>query len=337
MFGILVGKEWGGMEKGLVELTMATQETAEHFAGLGSYLCLSGALTPTIFTANATDEMKRRVLPSLVSGSKRVSIALTEEETGLDALSVKTAAKKVSDHFKIDGSKMFVTNADTADYLLVFARTKQPEQGKRGRGITMFLVDAKSQGIKAEKLEKLGMDFNTLWSLEISGLRAEMDDVVGQMDDAWRPMKEVFEKDRVLTSASLVGTGKLALSLASAYCGKRKVFNRAIGSNQGVQFPLADAWAQLMAAETFAIKAASALQNGKGSGTEASIALLGAQSAASTATDRALQAFGGHGYLVRNDVERFWRDVRGNRFHPISEEILLSIVAQKALGLPASY
>lgn len=337
LFGVLVEEEWGGMGKGLVDLALATLETAERYAGLGSYLYLSGALTPSIFMANADEDMKRRMLPSLVRGEKRISIALTEEDSGLDGLSIRTTARRSSDHFVIDGIKMFVTNGDTADYLLIFARTKPIEEGRRSRGISLFLVDGKSPGIRAEKLEKLGMDFNTLCSLEIEDLKAGPEDLVGPMDEAWHPMKEVFQKDRILTSASLVGTGMLALDLASAYAGRRRVFGRAVGSNQGIQFPLADALAQLVAAESITLKAATMAQNGENTTNEANVALIEAQTAAAAATDRALQTFGGHGYLRRNDVERFWRDVRVHRFHPISEEVLLSMVAEKALGLPASY
>jgi acyl-CoA dehydrogenase len=337
LIGVLVEKKWGGMGKGFVDLVMTTRETAERYAGLGSYLYLSGALTPSIFTANADEGMKRRILPSLVRGEKRISIALTEEASGSDALSIRTIARRNSDHFVIDGTKMFVTNGDTADFLLIFARTKPREEGMKARGISIFLVDSKSPGIRWEKLEKLGMDFNSLFSLEIKDLKVGSEDLVGQIDEAWHPMKEIFEKDRILTAASLVGTGMLALDLASAYAGERRVFGKAVGSNQGIQFPLADALAQLVAAESITLKAAIMTQNGDNATNQANVALIEAQTAAAAATDRALQAFGGHGYLRRNDVERFWRDVRVHRFHPISEELLLSLLAEKALGLPASY
>jgi acyl-CoA dehydrogenase len=337
LFGILLGKEWGGMEKGLVDLALTTEETARHYAGLGSYLFHSGALTPVIFLMIAGEAMKRKMVPALARGEVRVSIALAEEGSGLDALSITTTAKKSSDHYVVNGSKLFVTNADTADFVLLFARTKQGAQGSRGGGLSMFLVDPRRPGMKVEKLEKLGMDFNTMCSLEIEGLRVNSEDLVGRIDEAWQPMKEIFEKDRISTAASLVGTGWLALDLASAYAGKRMVFGKIVGSNQGVQFPLADAVAQLVAAEAMTLKAASRADRRRRYSDEANFSLLEAQSAAGAATDRALQAFGGHGYLRANDVERFWRDVRAHRFHPISEELLLSQIAKRALGLPASY
>jgi len=336
LFGILVGKEWGGMGKDLVDAALATIETAERYAGLGSYLFLSGALTPLIFAKNANDEAKKKLLPSLISGAMRVSIALTEEESGSDSASINTVARNISGHYLIDGAKMFVTNAEAADLLLLFARTKPAATGRRGEGISMFLVDTKSRGLKTERLAKLGVDFNTLDALEIKGLKAGEDDLVGTVHEGLESMKGIFEMDRILTAASLVGTGRLALDTASAYAKQRTVFGKPVGSYQGIQFPMADAWAQLLAAESMVLKAASMFEDAKRPTNEANSALLEAQSASAAATDRALQAFGGHGYLKRHDVERYWRDVRVHRLHPVTEELLLSMLATRALGLPTS-
>ncbi len=338
LFGIIVEKKWGGMEKGLVDLALATQETAERFAGLGSYLYLSGSLTPMIFMKNASPDWKEKLLPAFAKGELRVSIALTEEASGLDAFSIETTAKMVSDHFVISGKKMFVTNSDSADYLLLFARTKIAGEGKgRAAGISMFLADPDDKAIKKTKLEKLGLDFNALHSIEIKELKVGRDSLVGPLDGAWEGIKDVFRRDRVLTSASLVGTGNLALQQASEYAGKRNVFGRPVGSNQGVQFPLADAAAQLIAAEAMVLKAASRADSKQAFEDEANIALLESASAAQQATDRGLQALGGHGYLREHDQERYWRDVRVHRLHPITEELLLASVAERCLGLPKSY
>lgn len=336
MFGAVVGKEWGGMERGLVDLALATEETAERYAGLGSYLFHSGALSPMIFVKNADEQMKRRVLPAMTRGELRVSIALTEEESGADALSIGTVARKVSDHFVIDGMKTFVTNADRGNHLLLFARTGPAEGKDRAAGISAFLLDPKSKGVTVSRMEKVGMDFNTVCTLKLENVKADTADMVGGAGGAWNPLKEIFEMDRVLTAMSLIGTGKLALGAATEHAKKRIVFGKAVGSNQGIQFPLADAMAQLVAAEALTLKAASFADKRKGFADWANMALLEAQSAAGAATDRAMQTFGGHGYLKEKDVERFWRDVRAHRLHPISEELLLSQIARRTLGLPGS-
>ena len=150
-------------------------------------------------------------------------------------------------------------------------------------------------------------------------------------------MKGIFMTDRILTSASLIGTGLLAIDHAAAYAKKREVFGRKIGSNQGIQFSLANASASLIASEAMMIKAASLCDRGLNFTNEANMALLTSQDSASIATDRALQTFGGHGYITEYDVGRYWKDVRVHRLHPISEEILLSSIATRLLGLPKSY
>jgi acyl-CoA dehydrogenase len=338
LFGILVEKRWGGMEKGLVDLVLATQETAERFAGLGSYLYLSGSLTPMIFARNASMGWKEKMMPSFARGELMVSIALAEEASGLDALSIETTAERVSDHYVVNGKKMFVTNAETANFLLLFVRTGSGgEGGKKSDGISMFLVDPRDPAVKKTKLEKLGLDFNTIHSVEVKGLKVGQESLVGPLGGAWKSIREVFLMDRVLTSASLVGTGKLSVLQAAEYTGKRMVFGRPVGSNQGIQFPLADAIAQLLTAEAMVMKAASRVDQKKSFEDEANFALLESANAAQVATDRALQALGGHGYLKDYDQERYWRDVRVHRLHPMTEELLLATIAEKCLGLPKSY
>ncbi len=339
LFGILVEKKWGGMGKGLLELVLAVEETAERYAGIASYLFLSGSLVSTIIAGNGSLEQKQEFLPKLARGELKISIALGEEASGFDATAIETKATRVSDDwFEINGSKMFVNNVDQADYLILFARTTSIEKSeKKSLGMSMFLVDARDPAIRATKLEKLGLDFINNYSLDIEGLRVNKSRVLGELDKAWYSVIPSFNMDRVATSASLIGTGKLALDQASRWARDRKIFKRSIGSNQGIQFPLADAFAQLETARMMTIKAASLAEQGKNFVNEANYSLLTSSNAAMTATDRALQTFGGHGYYKDYDVERYWRDVRVHRIHPISEELLLAAISERALGLPKSY
>ena len=338
LFGILIEKKWGGLEKGVLDLSLAVEETAERYSGIASYLYLSGSLVSKVFSSSGSDEQKS-LLPKLARGEIKISIALTEEVSGMDASAIETKASKISDdEYVLNGSKMFVNNVDRADYLILFARTASSESaGKKSLGVSMFLVDAKDPSIKTLKLEKLGMDFINNFAVEIRELRAKSSQMIGEPGRAWYNMVGSFNMDRVVTSASLVGTGKLALSQASKWARERKVFGRPIGMNQGVQFPLADSAAQLETAHVMTLKAASMADQGKNFVNEANYALLVSSNAAMTATDRALQTLGGHGYYKDNDVERYWRDVRVHRVHPISEELLLAAIAERSLGLPKSY
>ncbi|MDA4131481.1 MAG: acyl-CoA dehydrogenase, partial [Thaumarchaeota archaeon] len=247
-------------------------------------------------------------------------------------------AQRTPRGFELSGSKRFVNNVDRADYLIVFARTNPVEKsGKKSAGISMFLVPANNSKIKKRKLEKLGFDFLNNFDIEFQGLHVAEKDLVGEIDRGWYNAVESFNLDRVATAASLIGTGKLAVAGAAEYSKKRVVFGKPIGANQGIQFPLADAMSQLIAAEALMLKACSLEGKGQSFIDATNLALLQATGAASYATDRALQTFGAHGYYREFDVERYWRDVRLHKVHPISEELLLSVIAERSLGLPKSF
>ncbi|MGI0083517.1 MAG: acyl-CoA dehydrogenase family protein, partial [Nitrososphaerales archaeon] len=265
LFGILIGKRWGGMEKGLLDLVLAVEETARRYAGIGSYLYLSGSVVSTIFSTSGSSEQKDEFLPKLAKGELKVSIALGEEASGFDATSMETKASKVSeDEFVISGSKAFVNNLDLADYLILFARTTEVEKsGKKSLGISMFVVDAKNPAIRATKLEKLGWDFINNFMIKIDGLRVKKSQALGELGRGWYNAVQSFNMDRVATSASLVGTGRLSLDQASSWAKERTVFGKIIGSNQGIQFPLAQAFAELETARIMTLKAASLADLGK--------------------------------------------------------------------------
>ncbi len=340
LFGMIIEKKYGGLERGILDLILAVQETAERYAGLASYLFLSGCLVSKIFSQNGNEVQKRELLPRLAKGEVKISLALSEENSGLDTRSIETKATRISEtDYVLNGSKAFVNNIDRAEYLIVFARTKSLEETKKkSLGLTMFLVPAREDDhLHSTKLEKLGMDFVNNFSLEINDLKVDKSQIIGEPEKAWYNIIEILNLDRVATAASLVGTGELALAQASDWARKRKVFGKAIGSNQGIQFPLAESFAQLEAAETMTLKAASLANQGRDFASEASFALLSASTAAAAATDRALQTLGGHGYFKDYDVERYWRDVRVHKVHPITEELLLASIAERSLGLTRSY
>jgi len=339
LFGMLIEKRCGGLEKTPLDLTLAVMETAEKYAGLGSYLFLSGALVSTFFSKHGTEKQKEELLPKLAKGQVKISIALTEESSGFDSSSIQTFAKKSpKGGFEIKGSKTFVNNVDRADYLLLFARTTPlKDSEKKSMGVTMFLVDANNPAIHPRRLEKIGWNFINNFSMEIDELNAPEESIVGEMDRAWYNAVESFNLDRIMTSASLIGTGRLALTQASEYASKRNVFGKPIGSNQGVQFPMADAVAQLLSAEAMTLKSASIATNGGNYMNEANYSLQCSETAATSATERAMQTLGGHGYYEEYDVARYWIDVRAHKVHPISEELLLATIAERSLRLPKSY
>ena len=338
LFGLVVPKEYGGLERSLLDLVLGTAETAERFAGIASYLFLSGNLVSTIFS-KSTVAQKAEILPKLAKGELKISLALTEEPSGFEATALETRAERAGRDYILNGSKRFVNNVDLADYLIIFARTRPAGDsgGKKAVGVTMFLVPTSDPNLHRTKLDKVGWDFINNFDIEFKDLKVPETGIVGELDNAWYNAVESFNLDRVATAASLVGTGKLALNLAADRAKKRVIFGKAVGSNQGIQFPLAEAAAQLLTAEALVLKATTLNGSGWVFVEAANLALSLALSAACLATDRAMQTFGGHGYYRDYDVERFWRDVRAHKVHPISEELLLATIAERSLGLPKSY
>lgn len=338
LFGLVVPQEYGGMGRSLLELSLATSETAERYAGIGSYLFLSGCLVSTIFSKSPL-EQKKEILPKLGRGEIKISLALTEERSGFQATALESRAERTSGGYLLTGSKRFVNNVDRSDYLVVFARTTKRSNGgaKKSSGVSMFLVPSSDEKIQKKRLEKLGLDFINNFDIEFQDLKVSDDALVGELDNAWYNVVESFNMDRVATAASLVGTGRLALNTAGEHAKRRVVFEKSIGSNQGIQFPLADSAAQLIAAEALTLRAATLIGRGGAFVEAANLALYHSINAASSATERALQTFGGHGYYADYDVERYWRDVRVHKVHPISEELLLASIAERSLGLPRSY
>lgn len=338
LLGLVVPNEYGGMGRSLLDLVLATSETAERYAGIGSYLFLSGCLVSTLFSKSSQSQ-RNEILPRLAKGEIKISLALSEETSGFESIAIQTNAVKSGSGYVLDGSKTFVNNVDRTDYLVIFARTKKVAEtgGKKSIGVSMFLVPTGDKNIHCRKLEKLGWDFVNNFDLDFHDLKVPQDALVGEEDIAWHNALESFNLDRVATAASLVGTGRLVIKTASDYARGRVVFGKPVGSNQGIQFPLAEAAARLITAEAATLKAASLQGKGASFIETANFALCQAVRAASFATERALQTFGGHGYYTEYDVERYWRDVRAYKVHPISEELLLASIAERSLGLPRSY
>jgi acyl-CoA dehydrogenase len=223
--------------------------------------------------------------------------------------------------------------------MLVIARSRRKDEvARRTEGIAMFLVDREREGLSHTPIDKAGT--NTLSSSMVffDDVRAEADEVLGTLDDGWRELLDVLNTERIVTAACLVGTTEAALRLAVEYANERKVFGaKPIGSYQGLQFPLAQAFAENETARLMNYKAATLYDAGEPYGTEANVAKLIAAQAAAEATDRAMQTMGGMGYAKESHVERLWRDARLFRIAPISEEMILNFIAQHNLKMPRSY
>jgi len=339
--GMMVPEEYGGLGLGLVDLALCIEELCK--AGAGSTLSQMFMLNPVFggvsLALYGSDEMKHTLLPGLCDGSVTFCMALTEPDAGTNSLGMKTRAERVGGGWAISGQKIWITGVAASKKMLIVARTTQPQEGtKKTHGISLFMVDSDRQGITHNAIDKLGT--NTLSSsiVYLDRVFAADGEVIGTIDGGWRELLDILNCERIVTTAGLVGTGAIALKLAVDYARERKVFDgRPIGSYQGLQFPLAQSWAELEAAKILNLKAASNFDRKLPFGSESNAAKLIASQAASAAAEQSMQVMGGMGYSKEFHAERLWRDARLFRFAPVSEEMILNYIATANLGLPRSY
>jgi len=339
--GAALAEEYGGSGLGMMEIALIVETLCA--TGAGSTLAQL-FMNNTIFggvalTRFGSDQMKRAYLPKLATGEMMFCMALTEPNAGSNAIEIETFAKRDGNGFRINGRKIWITGVPQAHKMLVIARTKKlDEVAHRTDGITMFLVDREREGISYTPIEKVGTNTLTSSMVYLDDVWAASDEVVGTLDGGWRELLDVLNTERIVTTAGLVGTAELALRLAVEFANERKVFRGVpIGSYQGLQFPMAQAYAATETARLMNYKAATLYDRGEPYGTEANIAKLIAGQAAQLATDRAMQTMGGMGYARESHVERLWRDARLFRIAPISEEMILNFIAQHNLKMPRSY
>lgn len=339
--GIMVPEEHGGLGLGLVDLALCIEALCT--AGAGSTLAQMFMLNPVFggvaITLYGTEEMKRTLLPGLCDGSMTFAMALTEPDAGTNSLAMKTRAERVEGGWSISGQKIWITGVGASKKLLVAARTSQPAEGaKKTHGVSLFMIDTAREGVSHTEIDKLGT--NTLPSsiVYLDRAFASGEEVIGTIDGGWSQLLDILNCERIVTTSGLLGTGALSLRLAVDYANDRKVFGgRPIGSYQGLQFPLAQAWAELEAARLLNLKAASNFDRGLPFGSESNAAKLIASQAASAAAEQAMQVMGGMGYSKEFHAERLWRDARLFRFAPVSEEMILNYISTANLGLPKSY
>jgi acyl-CoA dehydrogenase len=339
--GVALPEEYGGAGLGMTEMVIIIEALAASGGGstLGQlFMCnpIFGGISVSKF---GTPEQKRAWLPPLIRGEINFCMALTEPDAGSNSLSMKTFATPDGDGWRLNGQKIWITAVPQSKKMLVIARTKKPDEIKRRtEGISMFVIDVERTGLEHQPIEKHGT--NTLPSsiVYFDNVRIEPNELVGTLHNGWYELLDVLNTERIVTTAGLVGTGELAIKLAVDYAKERCVFGKTpIAAYQGLQFPLAHAYAQLECARVMNRFAAGLCDAGRPYGAEANIAKLIAAEAATAATDRAMQTMGGMGYAKEYHVERLARDARLFRIAPVSEEMILNFIAMNNLGMPRSY
>jgi acyl-CoA dehydrogenase len=285
-----------------------------------------------------TEEQKKRMLPPLIRGEHKACFAVTEPDAGLNTARIRTRAERKGDHYLISGQKIWISTAKVADKALILARTTPYEDVERKiDGMSLFYTDLDRTKVEVRTIHKMGrhaVDSNMLF---IDGLKVPVEDRIGEEGNGFRMILHGMNVERILISAEAVGIGRAALRRAAAYARERVVFDRPIGQNQGIQHPLAKSWMQLEAALLMAMKAASLYDSGQECGLEANSAKYLAGEAACEACQTAILTHGGMGYSAEYHVERYLRESFIPRIAPVSPQMILNFVAERALGLPKSY
>jgi len=336
--GIGIPREYGGAGLGVVEGGILLQEIAASGAGINGctplHLSIFG-MNPVV--RHGSEEMRQRDLPRVASGELHVAFAVTEPDAGTDTTRITTFARRDGDDYVVTGRKVWISKAQLAEKMLLIARTSPRDERNRAAGLTLFFTALDRNRVDVREIEKLGRHAVDSDELAIEELRVPATDRVGEEGKGLAYLLDGLNPERILMAHEAVGLGRAALDRAVRYARERIVFDRPIGRNQAIQFPLADALARLDAAELVARNAAARYDAGLPCGREANTAKYLCAEACWLAADRAVQTHGGMGYAAEYHVERYFREARLLRIAPVSQELALAYLGEHVLGLPRSY
>ena len=339
--GVTLPEAYGGAALGMLELALIVENVAAGGAGgtLAQVFMLNPIFGGVSLSRYGNEEMKRDLLPKLIRGELNFCMALTEPDAGSNTLETRTFATADGNGWRLNGRKIWITGVPNAAKMLVVARTKKVEEvERRSDGLSMFVIDVEREGLSHTSIEKLGTNTLAASNVYFEDVRVEGAELVGTLDGGWHELLDVLNTERIVTTAGLVASGELAKRLGVRYANERKLFKGVpIGAYQGLQFPLAQAHAELECARLMNYKAACLHDRGLPYGSESNTAKLIAAQAAPRLIEQAMQIMGGMGYAKESHLERLWRDARLFRFAPVSEEMILNYIGTHDLGMPRSY
>jgi len=337
--GICIPQAYGGSGLGIAEAAVMMQAIAESGAGMSG----ASAVHMNIFGLNpvvafGTEAQKQRMLPPLIAGEERACFAVTEPDTGLNTTQLKTRAQREGDHYRVHGTKTFISTASSVEKMLLLARTTPLEQVKsRSEGLSLFYTTIDRACVETREIDKMGRKAVDTNQVFIDGLRVPVEDRIGEEGRGFHYILHGMNAERILVGAEAVGLGRAALARATQYARERIVFDRPIGQNQAIQHPLAECWMALEAANLMVFHAAERFDRGEHCGAEANAAKYLAAEAGYKACETAVMTHGGYGYAKEYHVERYLRESLIPRIAPISPQLILCFIAEKVLGLPKSY
>jgi acyl-CoA dehydrogenase len=334
----LIPQKYGGLGLSLTETSIILEEV--NRSGGNSGTVHAQIYTMGTLLRHGSEEQKQRYLPEIARGNLRLqSFGVTEPEAGTDTTQITTTAIRDGDHYVITGQKIYISRVQHSDLMLLLARTTPRDQvHRKSNGLSVFIVDlqeALSTGLTVTPIRT--MINNETNQLTFDQVRVPADNLIGEEGQGFRSILDGMNAERILIAGECIGDGRWFLEQATARARERVVFGRPIGQNQGIQFPLAQAYVHVEAADLMRLHAASLFDQGEPCGAEANMAKLLAADASWEAANATMQTFGGYGLTTDYDVERKFRETRLYQIAPISTNLILAHVAEHVLGLPRSY
>jgi alkylation response protein AidB-like acyl-CoA dehydrogenase len=336
---ILIPTEYGGAGKSIRLACLILYYV--NLKGGNSYVLHGHYYNTALLVKHAGKKIRERYFPELGKGAKVLSLALTEPEVGSDTTRIKTFAEKVGDKYIVKGHKIFISRVKHTDFMILAARTTPYDAVERKTdGITLFLVDLRKETEGIDMREIKTMSNTDAYELFIDGLKIPEENVIGEVGKGFYYLLDLLNAERFMIAGEMIGNAEWFINKAVEYAKNRVVFGRPIGSNQGVQFPIAEVYAELSALVAYYNEGLRVLEEGKGTkviGNYANISKYLASEIAWKAGNVAMDVYGGYGYAVETGIERKLRETRLYKVAPISQNLILAYIAHHILGLPRSY
>ena len=334
----LIPEEYGGSGLTLTEASVIMEEI--NRSGGNSGACHGQMYNMGTVLRHGSEEQKRQYLPKVATGELRLqSMAVTEPTAGTDTTKIKTVAVKKGDRYVVNGQKVWTSRVQHSELMILLARTTPlAEVKKKSEGMSIFIVDlraAEKQGLTVKPIRNMvNHETNELF---IDNLEIPAENLIGEEGKGFRYILDGLNAERILIAAECIGDGYWFIDRSTKYAGERVVFDRPIGQNQGIQFPIARAYVNVEAANLMRYKAAALFDDKKQCGAEANMAKLLAADASWEAANVCLQTHGGFGFAAEYDVERKFRETKLYQVAPISTNLILSFIGEHVLGMPRSF
>jgi len=335
--GIAMPIEYGGSNLGVTEAALMMMLISEKGGMTAASSIHMNIFGPSSIVKCANEDQKKSWLPNIINGKTKMCFAVTEPDTGLDTTRLKTKAERNKNFYLINGRKIWTSTAQITNKIMIIARTSERENNNPTKGLSLFYTDFNRDCIEARVINKMGRSAVDTNELFIDNLKVPIGDLIGEEGKGFTYLIHSLNPERILVAAEAYGIAKNALDRAVKYANERNVFDRIIGKNQSIQHPLAEAWAKLESVKLLILKAAYLYDHNKPCGVEANAAKFLAAEYGMEICKQAIATHGGMGYAKEYHVERLFREMMIPYLAPVSQQLVLSYIAEKALGLPKSY